>query len=176
MSSMQRLIVFLEDMIAGFFLIGGLGLVFWGVVMRYVAGRPIFWIDEIATYLVIWGAFLGYSVALREGRHIQVVILYDIFSLKARRILSIFVSSLGLLFCGFFVYGGILLEKTYLILGQESLNSQTPLWIPCLIIPIAGVLFGLRFLDQLISLIKDGGEKWKVLEERRRSHAHSATL
>lgn len=176
MSSIQRLIVFLEDMISGFFLVTGLGLVFFGVIMRYVVQKPVFWVDEIATYFVIWGALLGLGVALREDRHIRVVVLYDSLPLKVRWILSVFVSMLGLTFCVFFTIGGILLEKTYLMLGQASLNSQTPLWIPYFIVPVSGVLFGLRFAGQLYILLKDGGREWKLSEERRRSDVGSAAI
>lgn len=176
MSKMQRFIIFLEDMISGLFLVTGLGLVFYGVIMRYFVNKPVFWIDEVATYFVIWGALLGLGVALREGRHITVVVLFDALPLKVRRILSILVNTMGLVFCVFFAYAGILLEKTYLMLGQASLNSQTPLWIPYLIIPLSGALFGLRFLGQLYFLFKDKGREWIIQEERRRSNVDGIAL
>ncbi len=159
MSSIRRVLDFLEETIAGVFLIGGLMLLFFGVVMRYIFQAPIFWLDEIAIYMVVWGAFLGFSVALRAKRHIQVVAVYDILPLKDRRLLDIFVSGVGIAFCIFFTYGGVFLVKTYLTTGQSSLNSQKPLWIVSLVIPVAGILFGLRFVEQLVGLFKNKGEE-----------------
>lgn len=165
----------IEDWVSGIFLVTGLGLMFYGVIMRYVSS-PVFWIDEIATYLVIWGALLGLGVALREGRHIQVVALYDKFSPNVRWGISIFNSILSIVFCIFFTYGGFLLDRKYLMLGQESLNAQIPLWIPSLIIPISGVLFGLRFIGRLVGMLKDGGRSWKAEEERRKNDVDYFTL
>jgi len=175
-SNIKRIIIFLEDMVSGSFLVTGLGLVFYGVIMRYFLEKPVFWADEIATYFVIWGTFLGLSVALREKRHIQVVLLYDRLPLKVRWVLSLFVSVLGTIFCIFFTYAGILLEQNYLMLGQTSLNSQTPLWIPYLIVPISVILFGLRFIAQLYELLRGMGKDWMISEARRQSDVGSTSI
>ncbi|MDN5346900.1 MAG: C4-dicarboxylate transporter, DctQ subunit [Clostridia bacterium] len=142
-----------EDYLTGVLLITGLGIVLAGVFMRYVLNAPLFWADEIGNYFVIWGALLGTSVALREDKHIRVKILYNLLPLKAQRWVSIFSEAVGLGFCVFFTIGGFILVGKYLQIGQVSLNSQTPLWIPYLIAPITGMLFGLRFADNLLRLL-----------------------
>ena len=42
------------------------------VFTRYALGRPIAWVEESATYAFIWSAFVGASVALKQGRHILI--------------------------------------------------------------------------------------------------------
>ena len=44
-------------------------LVFVNVVARYMFNYSIIWAEEISQYLMIWIAFLGAGLALREGRH-----------------------------------------------------------------------------------------------------------
>jgi TRAP-type C4-dicarboxylate transport system permease small subunit len=40
------------------------------VFTRYALNRPIIWVEELATYSFIWGAFLGASLGWKRGRHI----------------------------------------------------------------------------------------------------------
>lgn len=42
------------------------------VFSRYVLGAPLIWAEELATYLLIWLAFITASVALKLKRHITI--------------------------------------------------------------------------------------------------------
>lgn len=42
------------------------------VFSRYVLGTPLIWVEELATYLLIWLAFLTASLALKLKRHITI--------------------------------------------------------------------------------------------------------
>jgi TRAP-type C4-dicarboxylate transport system permease small subunit len=42
------------------------------VFSRYVMGTPLIWAEELATYLLIWLAFVTASVALKLKRHITI--------------------------------------------------------------------------------------------------------
>jgi TRAP-type C4-dicarboxylate transport system permease small subunit len=42
------------------------------VFTRYVFNRPIIWVEELATYSFIWGAFVGASLGLKYGRHVKI--------------------------------------------------------------------------------------------------------
>jgi tripartite ATP-independent transporter DctM subunit len=46
-------------------------LLFAGVVSRYVFHRPLYWVDELATALLLWLGMLGAAVALRRGEHMR---------------------------------------------------------------------------------------------------------
>jgi len=52
-------------------------LVFVNVVARYVLNFSIIWAEEVSQYLMIWIAFLGAGLALREGRHVALELLHD---------------------------------------------------------------------------------------------------
>jgi tripartite ATP-independent transporter DctM subunit len=47
------------------------GILFAGVVSRYVFDRPIIWTDELATFLFLWMAMFGAVVAVRRGSHMR---------------------------------------------------------------------------------------------------------
>lgn len=143
-----------EDYLSGLLIVIGVSLIFYGVVCRYVFNNPQAWIDEISTYFVVWGALIGTAVALREGHHIQVDILYDQVSPGIRKALNIFSNGLGIVFCGFFIFFGSNLLSMYLETQQQSTDTGIYLWIVYLVIPISGLMLGYRFLDNLLASLK----------------------
>lgn len=143
-----------EDFLAGTLLVSGLALIFFGVVMRYVFNNPQSWIHEISGYLVVWGTLTGAAVALRDGHHIHVDILFDRVPPAVKRLFLVFADLLGILFCVLFaVYGGKLLQM-YIMLDQRSTDVGVPLWIVYLALPLSGAMLGFRFLDHLIAHLK----------------------
>ena len=47
-------------------------LVFTNVVTRYLFGFSLNWAEEASRYLMIWVAYLGAGLAMREGRHVAI--------------------------------------------------------------------------------------------------------
>jgi tripartite ATP-independent transporter DctM subunit len=47
------------------------GILFAGVVSRYVFDSPLMWTDELATFLFLWLAMVGAVVAVRRGGHMR---------------------------------------------------------------------------------------------------------
>lgn len=160
METLKRIYKGFEDYFAGGMLFIGLSLVFINVVLRYIWGQPQSILDEFSVYFVVWGVLAGTAVALRNDHHIKVDALYNILPLATRHKVSIFATSLGLAFCVFYTYYGIQLEMGYLQTGMRSADSRFPMWIIYLIVPISGVMFGIRFIDKLVGLLKNGGRDW----------------
>jgi TRAP-type C4-dicarboxylate transport system permease small subunit len=42
------------------------------VVSRYFFGKPLVWVEEVATYSFIWTTFLGAALALKYDRHVKI--------------------------------------------------------------------------------------------------------
>lgn len=64
-----------EDLVACIGLICGVGIMFVGVVARYVFGHPLTFVDEIGPIFIVWSTLAGYSIALRKDEHIKMDIL-----------------------------------------------------------------------------------------------------
>ncbi len=47
------------------------GILFAGVVSRYVFDSPLMWTDELANFLFLWLAMLGAVVAFRRDGHMR---------------------------------------------------------------------------------------------------------
>jgi len=108
----------LEDILTGIFFISGLGLIFYGVVLRYVFKDPKPWVEEISMYCVLWGILFGLSIALRNNQHITIDLVYDRLPPLLQRAVDIFANLVGIMFCIFLVYYSfILVTSTYKTYG-----------------------------------------------------------
>jgi TRAP-type C4-dicarboxylate transport system permease small subunit len=118
-----------------FLIIGTMtGVVLLGVLFRYVLKAPLPWSEELARYLMVWGASLGASVAFREGSHIAATMLvdrlhglYEVIILKVTQIIVFFFMAIVM------VEGFILAVK---VSTQESPAMEISMTWPYLSIPI----------------------------------------
>lgn len=78
MRTVLRAIGFLETTGAVAILTSIVSIILVQVFSRYVLGTPLIWAEELATYLLIWLAFLTASIALKLKRHITIR-TYDSF-------------------------------------------------------------------------------------------------
>jgi TRAP-type C4-dicarboxylate transport system permease small subunit len=51
--------------------------VFAQVILRYVFNSPLTWSEELARYLFIWCAFLGWIIASRRGSHLAMTFVAE---------------------------------------------------------------------------------------------------
>src|SRR4030043_1039990 len=87
--------------IGGGYLAGGIialmsVMVTYEVIVRYAFNSPTSWSVELTNYALPLMTFLGAAYCLYERRHIQVVLLVDKLSGRARVLLEAIASLLGL--------------------------------------------------------------------------------
>lgn len=73
----------------------------WNIGLRHFTSQSLPWADEVARYAMIWLAFLGAGLALREGAHVAISNFQD--ALPAAGALGLRAVLLALLM-GFFVF------------------------------------------------------------------------
>ncbi|AZU64344.1 TRAP transporter small permease [Neobacillus mesonae] len=160
MKGLKRIWNFIEELSAGTFFFAGISLIFYGVIMRYIFNEPKAWVEEIVRYLIIWGSFIGFAIALRYNHHIQVDILYDKLSKGAKRIVDLFATIVCILFCFAFTYYGLILVEARYSSGMVSLDVGIPMWIVYLILPISGILFLFRFIERFVNQLRGQEENY----------------
>jgi len=119
-------------------------LVFVNVVTRYVFNFSIIWAEEVSQYLMIWIAYLGAGLALREGRHVAVEMLQDRLPTALGRRVRMAVGGLVLAFLGAVTVLGF--QFVVFVWNQETPVLNISLGIPSLAIPIGALLFALHLL------------------------------
>ncbi len=113
-------------------------LVFMNVVCRYILNFSIIWAEEVSQYLMVWVAFLGAGLALRQGRHVAIEILQDRLPSTARRITRHLVAMLLILFMGILIVLGIQFAR--FAWDQETPVLNISQGIPYLAVPIGALL------------------------------------
>ena len=144
-----------EDIVAGIGLIFGVGIIFIGVIARYIFNHPLTFVDEIAPIFIVWSTLVGYSIALRKDEHVKMDILYTaIKSPGLRRLMDLFSYLCGLLFCVFMmVYGyrAMIMQRT---MNRVTQILEFPIWITYLIIPFIGAVMVIRYIGLIAGLFR----------------------
>ena len=132
------------------------------VFMRYVLRDPLPWPEEFSRYLLIWTAFVGSSLAVKEGRVINIDILPSICRGWALKALT-FIMHLGFLaFCVIAIYYSLDFIQRIARSGQVSPAMGVPMWWVYSAAPIGLGFSALRTLEAIFS--RDSKEKSKFVD------------
>jgi TRAP-type C4-dicarboxylate transport system permease small subunit len=74
------------------------------VFTRYVMNDPLSWAEQVAKYLMIWAAFLGASLGIKEGAHIAVNVLVDVLPRTLQKVCA---------YAGYALTAGFLVVAAY---------------------------------------------------------------
>ncbi|MBX3609872.1 MAG: TRAP transporter small permease [Hydrogenophaga sp.] len=119
-------------------------LVFANVVMRYVFNQSIFWVEEFTQIQMIWVAYLGAGLALREGRHVAVDMLQDALPAPLRKFVRVCIAvGIALFLLALVVLGVQIAEFTW---SQETPAMGLPSGLPYLGIPLGAAAMLLHLL------------------------------
>ena len=114
------------------------------VAVRYVFVGSISWSEEITRYLMIYMAFAGMSVALKQGAHVKLELLVERFPRKVRWAISLFINMLVLVFMFIVLwYSFIMVQRDS---PQESPALQISMAIPLLAVPLGYILMSLQLI------------------------------
>lgn len=121
------------------------------VVRRYFFNAPTVWGNELtqlvfAVYVVLAGGHV-----LRWGGHVNVDILYNHLSARARAIVDILTFVIFFLFCGMMlIYGGSLAWESLAIWERSNSAWGPPLYPVKMMIPLGALLLLLQGTAKLI--------------------------
>jgi C4-dicarboxylate transporter DctM subunit len=149
-----------ENIFASSFLAFGMLLMFYQVLSRYFFNTSLFWAEEIVRYLVIWSNFIGASLIIkpRPDEHINVDFFVTKFNEGRQKVLFVATSLLCMVYSAMLFFSGIELVMNALKQGTVSDSRlESPMWIPYIIMPLAGFLITCRWLERIIKTKLDKG-------------------
>jgi TRAP-type C4-dicarboxylate transport system permease small subunit len=121
----------------------GLGIA--EIILREVFGRGISWADEVSRLTVLWLAMIAAIAAARENRHIRIDALGHLMKGPLLRITRVIVDTFAAGVCFVIAWHAWRYLQLEIEFGDTVL-IETPAWAVHLIVPIAFVLTGYRFL------------------------------
>ena len=146
----------IENVISGVLFLSGIIISLYSVFMRYIVGESQSWATEIYTMMLVWAIFIGFSTALRDDKHVAIDILYDRVGSTMKKVCEIVILFFGIAFSVFFIWTGMDMVLTAYEQGIRTIDVGVPIWINYLIMPIAGVLLLIRFLEKAYKFFKNG--------------------
>ncbi len=127
--------------------------IFISAIMRTI-GHPINWGTDVALLLFTWSTFLGADLAWRQGKLVNVDILFKSLPQRAQKILKIVIYLICLVFlCAMVYFGAIQSVKTW----HRSFNGIPWLsftWVT-LSVPIACASMVVTTILKIYATVKD---------------------
>lgn len=154
---LERLLSRAEELIIGVLLASAAATIFVNVVARYVFNLGFPWAEELVRYEIVWMAFIGGSVAARQGIHIGVDVIAKFAPPRIGRMVTLVVYALSVAFCSLFAYFGAELIVETSAFGQVSPALQVPMWTVQAAIPVGAGLMAFRFAQQFVLTLRGAG-------------------
>lgn len=107
-------------------------IVWFGVFERYVVSAGQTWTEELARFVMIWGALLAVPCAAYYREHIGLEMFLAILPLRYRKSLILVLDIICVVFFAFMTYYGVLLTK-------DGATAYATIFNMTMVIPFASV-------------------------------------
>ncbi|WP_100397789.1 TRAP transporter small permease [Bacillus sp. FJAT-44742] len=128
--------------------------IFAQVSSRFVLGSSFSWGAELARYMHIWQVWMGASLGIRRQEHVRIDVFVNKFPPMARVVMDITALLVWFGFAMFLAIQGTIYINGIFESGQRSPSLEVPMWVPYLAIPLAGLLMGVRLVQQIIKRVR----------------------
>ena len=156
-SQMKRVLLKIRDFIrkANFLLVVTLmasmtTMVITQTLSRYLFKIPLFWVEELTRYLMIWLCFTASAIVMREDGHVSVMFLISRLNGGLQKWSRILVKLLLVVFLAFLILNGISLLS--IVSRQMSPTMRISMAWPYLAIPFGSALMmfeiGMSFFEE----------------------------
>lgn len=151
-----------ENFVLIFGLISCSLLLFANVVLRYIFESGIVWAEEYTKFAIMWVTFAGCGAGIRYSAHMSITALAEAVNEKIKRILSVIVHIVGLIFSAFLLVYGAKVTYSVYATSQLSPAMEIPMYLVYISVPIGGALLIIRLIQSLVRIIKDIKEKDQI--------------
>ena len=140
-----------ENALMAALLAGTVGTILAQVFFRYALSRPLSWSTEIATDLLVYVAFVGFAIGIRDNAHVALRLFERRLGLGPRRWLRI-----GELLVLGTVLTCVGIGGAVYSVEQHDVTSPTgvPLWATFIPLPLGAVLGGLHIIVEIVALLR----------------------
>ena len=126
--------------------------VFVQVVLRYGFDRPMVWSDELARYLFVWCAFLGWIIAARRHSHLSVSVIADRCGARGQALFAVAGALAAIGFAGILFWYGVQITRRNLDIDTVALFFT--FGAVYAIVPVAAIAVGLHALGDLVTALR----------------------
>ena len=122
------------------------------VFFRYFLDNPLTWSDELARYLFVWCAFLGWVIAARRRSHLAITMMQSRLSARPRAALVACAALAAVAFAIVLSYYGV--RITLRNADVETPSLFFTIGVVYAIVPVAALAVGLHALGDLVAAVR----------------------
>jgi len=137
------------------------------VILRK-AGGSIYFIDELAMFLVILITFIGLSYATRKATNIHMDAIFDLSPVRVQKIMIFVISIISAVVMFYMTYLSV--NYVYYTYRWKMISSaiNMPYWIGIIIVPVGLFLSGIHFVRTILKNIQEKEDVWLSSEQKNR--------
>jgi TRAP-type C4-dicarboxylate transport system permease small subunit len=125
------------------------------VGMRYIFGKPLNWVIDVSTILLLYTAFLGAAWLLRSEGHVAVDFIFAQLKVRHQFMLQIINSLICTAVCLVItVYGIIETISVWKLDLIVDMPLEPPKWLVVIIVPLGSILLLIQFIRRTHGFLK----------------------
>jgi TRAP-type C4-dicarboxylate transport system permease small subunit len=122
------------------------------VFFRYFLDNPLTWSDELARYLFVWCAFLGWVIAARRRSHLAITMIQSRLSARPRAALVACAALAAVAFAIVLSYYGV--RITLRNADVETPSLFFTIGVVYAIVPVAALAVALHAISDLVAAVR----------------------
>ena len=124
------------------------------VVSRYIVNRPLVWVEQISSYILVYIVFLNAAWVLKKERHVKLDILTERLNPRIQNWLNLFTSLAAAIVCFVMTWFGVDVTWDFFQRGVPSVEMlRIPMFLIWGVIPIGCFLLFIQFLRRAHSFL-----------------------
>lgn len=143
-----------EEVLIGSAMIAVIVLLTVNITLRFFFSAGITWAEEFIRYSIIYITFIGSSVCFHKGIHVGVDILMDSLNEKGKRILSLIINFLSIVFMVLLIKYGMDLVMFSRDTGQLAPAMGIKIYWFYLAIPLGALLSLIKIIFHSAQLLR----------------------
>lgn len=144
----------LDVAVAAVMLIILVALTFGGVIMRYVIGRPLTWLEEVQLACMVWIVFAAGGAAFRTGNHVAIEILVDAFPRELQKVMEYIIGIITVLIIGYLFIQSVGFIKLFISSGRSTSMLKIPYALIYGIAPVSYIIMLISYFYTIYDGIK----------------------
>lgn len=124
------------------------------VFARLVLNSSLFFSEELNQFLIVLVTFIGTSAAARQGRHIRMSALTDLFPAKQRRWMFAFIQTSTAIIIAVLAWYAVSYIFRLQTSGRVTPTMQIPVWLTLLWLPLGLAIASLQFMLAAIANLR----------------------
>ena len=139
-SGWKSIIGNLDILVASIALIVLIVLTFFGVIMRYVVGKPFTWLEEVQLFCMVWIVFAAGGAAFRTGSHVAIEMVVEMFPKSVQKVIGYIIDIVVFLVIAYLFYNSIGFIQMFVKNGRSTSMLKIPMTVQYGIAPVSYII------------------------------------